>query len=160
MKLDLLDERKGHPKYNLTQYRLKCVEEIAPADGYELILVPTSTYQTGVALEQLAPPSGQATFLILSSNWEGVENIDRILPRQRYQLGYPDGGGTIRDGVYWTNLGAEVHLGLMDSQLSEKFDRVKTLFLKADMQPDLGESVLISIRRSAISNSLTGWWWR
>ena len=25
--LDLLDERKGHPKYNLTKYKLKCVEE-------------------------------------------------------------------------------------------------------------------------------------
>jgi 2-dehydropantoate 2-reductase len=42
--LDLLDERKGHPKYNKTKYALKCTEEISPTDGYELIIVPVNMH--------------------------------------------------------------------------------------------------------------------
>jgi 2-dehydropantoate 2-reductase len=44
LKLDLLDERKGHPKFNLSEYALKCVEQVSPTDGYELILVPVNLH--------------------------------------------------------------------------------------------------------------------
>jgi 2-dehydropantoate 2-reductase len=67
--LDLLDERKGHPKYNATKHTLKCVEEILPSDGYELIIVPTSMHQTEDVLKTLTPVSGNTVFLILSGNW-------------------------------------------------------------------------------------------
>jgi hypothetical protein len=51
---------------------------------------------------------------------DGLAAYDAILPRERYLLGYPDGGGTVKDGLYWTNLGAEVHLGLTRLTLSAK----------------------------------------
>lgn len=140
--LDILDERKGHPKYNITKYALKCVEEISPVDGYELIIVPTNMHQTEDVLKTLAPVSGQAVFLILSGNWEGTEFIDRLLPRERYLMGYADAGGTVRgDGVYWTNIGAEVHLGEVDGKLSEKLEKVKALFMHTDMKPDVQENI-------------------
>jgi 2-dehydropantoate 2-reductase len=140
--LDLLDERKGHPKYTVTTYALKCVEEISPADGYELIIVPTNVHQTGDVLKTLVPVSGQAVFLIFSGNWDGTEFIDRLLPRERYLMGYADAGGTIRDGVYWTNLGAEVHIGEVDGKPSAKLEKVKALFVQADMQPDVQENIV------------------
>jgi ketopantoate reductase len=140
--LDLLDERKGHRKYNVTKYELRCVEAISPSDNYELVIVPTNAHQVEGALRALVPVSGQATFLIFSGNWDGTEFIDRLLPRDRYLMGYPDGGGTIRDGVYWTNLGSEVHLGEVDGQPTEKLDKVKALFARADMQPDVQENIL------------------
>ena len=92
VKLDVLDERKGHPKNNLTTYALKCVGEISIGDGYELIVVPTNMHQIENALQELVPHAGWATFLILSGNWEGTECIDQILPRDRYLLGYSDAG--------------------------------------------------------------------
>lgn len=145
--LDLLDERKGHPKYNITKYAIKCVEEISPTDGYELIIVPTSMHQTEHALEQLVPVSGKAVFLILSGNWDGTECIDQLLPRERYLMGYADAGGTIRsDGIYWTNLGAEVHLGdvaaATDGKPSQNLEKVKALFVRADMKPDVQENIV------------------
>jgi 2-dehydropantoate 2-reductase len=143
VKLDVLDERKGHPKYNITKYDLKCVEEISPTDGYELIIVPTNFHQTEEVLKTLVPLSGQATFLIFSGNWEGTEFIDRLLPRERYLMGYADGGGTIRnDGVYWTNLGAEVHMGEVDGKSTAKLEKVKTLFVNAEMKPDVQENIV------------------
>jgi ketopantoate reductase len=129
--LDLLDERKGYPP-----------KSTSPADGFELIVVAVNGQQVEAALETLAPTSGEATFLIFSGNWDGLAAYDAILPRQRYLLGYPDGGGTIRDGVYWTNLGPEIHLGLLEGQSAEKMEQVIALFAHADIKPDLQENML------------------
>ena len=138
----MLDERKGHPKYNVTKYALKCVEQISSMDGYELIIVPVNMHQVESALLELKPVSGQAIFLILSGNWEGTECIDQILPQQRYLMGYADAGGTIRDGAYRTNLGAEIHIGEVDGKPTEKLEKVKALFVQADMKPDVQDNIV------------------
>jgi 2-dehydropantoate 2-reductase len=140
--LDLLDERKGYPPKAIYTYPIRCVDSISPSDGYELIIVPTNGQQVESAIKALAPVSGDATFLIFSGNWDGLAAYDAILPREHYLLGYPDGGGTIREGVYWANLGAEVHLGLLDGQSAERLEQVKGLFIRADMRPDMQENIL------------------
>ncbi|HVN53325.1 MAG TPA: 2-dehydropantoate 2-reductase N-terminal domain-containing protein [Anaerolineaceae bacterium] len=143
VKLDVLDERKGHAATQMTHYNLHCVEEVSPADGYELIILPVTANQLAEALRALIPCVGeQATFLTFTSNWTGAAEIDALLPRERYLMGYPDGGGTIRDGLVWANLGAEVHLGALEGQSAEKLAQVKALFEKADMHPDMQENIL------------------
>lgn len=142
MTLDLLDERKGHPPKSIQRYPIRCVDTISPADGYELIIVPTNGQQVAAALEALAPITGDATILTFSGNWEGLAAYDAVLPRERYLLGYPDGGGTVRNGVYWTNIGAEVHLGLLEGQSSARLEQVRALFIRADMRPDMQENML------------------
>jgi ketopantoate reductase len=57
-------------------------------------------------------------------------------------MGYADAGGTIRDGVYWVNLGAEIHLGEVDGKPTEKLEKVKALFERADMKPDVQENII------------------
>jgi ketopantoate reductase len=140
--LDLLDERKGYPPKSTPHYPIRCVDSLKSSDGYELIIVATNGYQVEDALRMLAPHSGSAIFLILSGNWDGTAAIDAILPRERYLLGYPDGGGTIRDGLYWTNLGPEIHLGLLDGQSAECLEQVKTVFARAHIQADVPEDIL------------------
>ena len=141
--LDILDERKGHIANNQTHYNLRCVEKVRPADGYELVIVPVNAHQLTDALRTLIPCVGNtATFLLLTSNWEGTAEIDALLPRQRYLLGYGDGGGTVRNGAYWSNLGSEIHLGVLEGQSSEKLAEVKALFEKADMKPDIQPNIL------------------
>lgn len=141
--LDLLDERKGHLTNNQAHYNLRCVEEVHPADGYELVIVPVNAHQLTEALQTLVPCFGKdTTFLIITSNWEGTAAIDGLLPHQRYLMGYADGGGTVRNGAYWTNLGAEIHLGAIEGQSREKLAQVKALFEKADMKPDVQPNIL------------------
>jgi 2-dehydropantoate 2-reductase len=142
VKLDILDERKGHKPDNLTQYAMHCVDSIKPEDNYELIILPVNANQLEDALKTLVPCSGSAIFLPMTSNWDGAGLLDAYLPRDRYLPGYADGGGTIRDGVYWTNLGAEIHLGEVNGEKSEKLMRVKTLFERADMKPDIQPNIL------------------
>jgi 2-dehydropantoate 2-reductase len=141
--LDLLDERKGHLANNQTHYNLRCVEAVRPEDGYELVIVPVNAQQLTDALRTLIPcVGGEAIFLLMTSNWEGTAEIDALLPRRRYLLGYADGGGTVRNGAYWTNLGAEIHLGTLEGQSTEKLEQVKALFEKADMKPDIQPNIL------------------
>jgi ketopantoate reductase len=140
--LDLLDERKGYPPKSVQHYHIRCIDSLSAADDYELIIIPTNGQQVEAALRELTPVSGDATFLTFSGNWDGLAVYDAILPRERYLLGYPDGGGTIRDGVYWTNLGAEVHLGLLEGQSAKRLEQVKALFIQAEMKPDLQENML------------------
>jgi ketopantoate reductase len=140
--LDLLDERKGYPPKSMQHYPIRCVDSISPSDNYELIIVPTNGQQVEAALRELAPVSGDATILTFSGNWNGIAAYDAILPRERYLLGYPDGGGTVRDGVYWANIGAEVHLGLLEGQSAKRLEPVKQLFIRANMKPDLQDNML------------------
>jgi ketopantoate reductase len=142
VRLDVLDERKGRPRSNLSTYSLTCVDEVSPADNYEFIIVPTGTHQVRDALRELAPKAPGALFLLLTGVWEGLEPIDQLLPRNRYVLGYADGGGTIRDGVYWTNLGAEIHIGTPDGGSPDCLRRVTELFRQAGMRPDIQDNVL------------------
>jgi ketopantoate reductase len=140
--LDLLDERKGYPPKSMQHYPIRCAEAISPADGYELIIVPTTAPQVESALKTLLLVSGNATFLIFSANWDGTAAYDALMPRDRYLLGYPDAGGTIRDGVYWTNIGPEVHLGLLEGQSAEKMEQVKATFARANLKADMQSNIL------------------
>ncbi len=142
VELDLLDEREGHPDDLVTTYRLSCIEDVSPDDAIELVIVPTNSYQAEAALRQLAPRCGDATFLVFAANWEGTGFIDRHLPHDRYLLGYPDGGGTQRDELYWTNLGPEVHLGKVEGGSDERLAAVSALFAGADMEPDVQDQIL------------------
>lgn len=58
--LDLPDERKGHERKYLAAYPLKCIEKVSRSDDYELIILPTNSYQTEEALQSLLPDSGRA----------------------------------------------------------------------------------------------------
>jgi 2-dehydropantoate 2-reductase len=104
--------------------------------------VPTNGHEVDEALSSIVPVAGEAIFLVLTSNWEGTDSIERALPRTRYLLGYADGGGTIRDGLYWTNLGAEIHLGMVDGGSARALRDVISLFTRADMKPDVQEDIL------------------
>lgn len=143
VKLDVLDERKGFEPNQLTQYALKCVETVEPADGFELVIVPVNVFQLEEALKTIVPCVGSQTlFLTMTSNWDGTAVMDRYLSRDRYLLGYADAGGTIRDGLYWTNLGPEVHLGIPEGQNAAKWEQVKALFEKTGMKPDIQKNML------------------
>jgi ketopantoate reductase len=140
--IDILDERKDHKKYNKTDYPVKCVEEISQCDNYELVIVATNYYQTQSAIRQLYPMSPDSFYLIMAANWEGAEFIEEVIPRKQYLLAYPDAGGVVKDGVYWTNIGAELHIEGPGEGNKENFDRVAALFGKADIKPDIQDSML------------------
>jgi 2-dehydropantoate 2-reductase len=97
--VDVFDRRKGRRRYFRGRYRLDATESVSPADGYELVVVPTRHYQLEEALAQLVPAAGPADFLLLTQNWRGTAAVDAVLPRDRYVYGDAKAGGTFAAGT-------------------------------------------------------------
>jgi Ketopantoate reductase len=142
VQIDILDERKGHLKKNKTIYYPECIDSLSPENDFELVILPTNSYQTETALRTIMPLTPKAFYLIMAANWESTGFIDRLIPRDRYLMGYADGGGTIQNGAYWTNLGAEIHLGAVDASQNPNLEKVAALLRRADMKPDIPQNIV------------------
>jgi ketopantoate reductase len=140
--LDVIDERKGHKRHNILEYTIKCTETIMPSDGYELIMLPIHFHQVEEALQMLVPLSGEAIFLDFGSNWDGTEGIEKHIPRERFLLGFPYGGGTIQNGTYMTYLGPKIYLGTADGKHTQILERVSSLFINAGLKTDIPDNIL------------------
>ncbi len=141
--LDVLDGRKNHKKENVVKYDLKCVETITASDHYELIIVSVNFNKIDAVLDQLVPMSGDAIFLIFGANWFGVEAIEKRIPKERYLMGFPRGGGTRQDGTYYSvSLESNVFLGEADGSRTEKLQGVELLFAQADIHADISDNIL------------------
>ena len=144
--LDLLEGRKGHKKKNVVKYNLICVETISASDPYDLIIVSVNFNQIDAVLDQLVPLSGDALFLIVGANWFGADPIEKHLPRERYLLGFPRGGGTRQDGMHYSvAMDSIVYLGEADGGRTEKLQRVAAYFAQADFHADIPENILHTI---------------
>jgi ketopantoate reductase len=140
--IDILDERKGYKKYNKTEYPIKITDDLENGPQYDLIIVPTNWYQTEAALRSIIPYCKNSFFYILTSNWTGTGIFDQILTNNQYILGYPDGGGTVRDGVYWTNIGPEIHIAAPSGENIQGFNLINELFEKANIKLDIQDNML------------------
>jgi len=140
--LDILDERKGFKKYNRTNYRITLIDN--PDNGilYDLVIVPANWYQTESILKTIVPACNNAFFYILTSNWNGTGLFDNILDKSQYILGYPDGGGTIKESVYWTNIGSEIHIAAPTPENQEGFELIREIFRKASIKLDIQKNML------------------
>ena len=142
VKIDILDERKGFKKYNQTTYSIEISENINSSNDFDLVIVPTNWYQTESALKGLFPKCPKSFYYILTSNWTGTEMFDRVLPKNQYILGYPDGGGTIKSNVYWTNIGPGIHIAKPDHENQNGFNLIKEAFSQAKIKMDVQENML------------------
>jgi ketopantoate reductase len=94
-------------------------------------------------LDQLVPLAGDAIFLIFGANWFGVESIEKRLPGERYLLGFPRGGGTKQDDThYLVAFDSGVFLGEADGRLTEKLQRITSLFVQAGFHADIPNNIL------------------
>ena len=142
LNLDVLDLRKGYPQTQQTTYLARVVEEVSPADGYELVIVPTQGYQLAGAVRQFRNDAPAATFLLFAANWEGPQEIDQLLPRSRYLWGYAAAnGGRVNDMLY-VNMRDDYHFGKFEGCSQEKLEAVIRLFGRAGLRADLKQNII------------------
>jgi 2-dehydropantoate 2-reductase len=140
--MDVLDERKGYQKHNQTKYQLKTTEKLDSSSDFDLVIVPTNWIQTQDALKEVAPKCPNAFFFILTSNWVGTDPFDSVLRKDQYILGYPDGGGTLKNGAYWVDIGPEIHIAASTPENQKGFDAIKSVFNQANIKLDIQENML------------------
>jgi 2-dehydropantoate 2-reductase len=140
--MDVLDNRKGYKKQFIGRYKLKVTETLLATDGYELVIVPTKPYQLVEALKQIVPQAGNADYLLLTQNWNGVAEIDAILPQSRYLYGDAKAGGAFQDGVLISALFNSLDLGQVDGGKGPVLKKTAALFESIGIKPVLQDNIL------------------
>ena len=141
--LDVLDLRPGRPKHALATYAPKAVEQICRSDGFDLVIVATKHYQAVEALRQYLPDAGDATILLFTANWDGTEEIDRILPRSSALWGYAkSSGGVDAKGVHVVTVDPAVRLGMLEGSDPARFKAVAAMFHQAGFVLDVKPNII------------------
>jgi 2-dehydropantoate 2-reductase len=141
--LDLLDLRPGHAKHARVTYTPKTLEQISPSDGFDLVMVATKHYQAAQAIRQYLPGAPSATFLLFTANWDGTDEIDRILPRSSLVWGYAKAtGGVDAQGTLIATVDPAVRLGMLEGSDPEKLKSVEELFHRAGFRIDLKPNII------------------
>jgi 2-dehydropantoate 2-reductase len=141
MDIDMYDTRKGHRRDFIGRYAIRLTETLQPADGYELVVVPTKHYKLIETLKQIVPLGGNADYLLLTQNWEGTQEIDAILTSSRYVYGDAKAGGAFQDSVLIATI-ASIDIGQVDGRHDNCLNNVIALCRSADIPTTIHENIL------------------
>ena len=141
--LDILDLRPGHPRHARAAYAPKTVERINCSDGFELVIVATKHYQAIQAIQQYLPDVPRATILLFTANWDGTEDMDRVLARSSALWGYAKAtGGLDARGIFVATLDPVVRLGMLKGSDPHRFKAVAELFQGAGFTLDVKPNII------------------
>ena len=138
----LLDGRHKNSKDADVRYQLKVVEQLSPADDYELFIVSVRHYQLESVLPLLKQSVGQADILFFNGNWAGFDFIDPYLPRAKYLWGYPVAGGGYNPHGLDAAILEDVRLGEVDGQRTPRLQRITEMFQQAEFKVDIQDNML------------------
>jgi 2-dehydropantoate 2-reductase len=140
-KIDMYDVRRGHKRNFIGHYPIRVTETVTPADGYELIIVPTKHYHLLETLEKLVPQTGNADYWLLTQNWDGTDSIDAILSPSRYVYGDAKAGGKF-DGQTLIGTLASVDIGQVGGRHDVCLDKIIALCRSAQVEVTFQENIL------------------
>jgi len=134
--IDLLDRREGHPDTQVVTYQPKVVEDVSPADGFDLVMAPTKHTQIAASVCEMNERLPEARFLVFCAGWYAPQVIDEILPRARYAWGYASStGGPAPDRLVF-NMAAVFRFGPIEGAYPPWADDVVDMFARAGVTPD------------------------
>jgi 2-dehydropantoate 2-reductase len=139
--VDMLENRKGKKNF-IGKYNIKVTETLGPSDEYELVIVPTKPYQVLDVLKQIVPLTGNADYLLLTQNWNGIAEIDAVLPQTRYIYGDAHAGGVFKDGLLIGVIMNDIVLGQVNGKQDAILKKFVALFEGIQMNVALPENIL------------------
>lgn len=134
-----------------TTTRVSVVEQLAPADNYDVVLVTVRFYQLSSILPTLAANRQVPTLLFLLSNPAGMRQFEQLDP-QRVVPGFPAVGG-VREGdvVRYTTLRQmPTMLGEADGRVTPRLRQLAALFKQAGFTVDLSPDMQTWLKTHAI----------
>lgn len=142
-KLKSLGSKHHYDKEKLTTYHPKLIAELTSHNDFELVIVATKHTQLISTLKDIYPNLKQTKFLIFCANWDGLEAIDMVIPREQYLLGYPaSSGGYEENGKMVVNIRYDYRIGDIDGAHEELLKTIIILFASADFVPDIKSNIL------------------
>lgn len=134
-----------------TTTRVSIVEQLAPADTYDVIIVTVRLHQLSSILPILAANHQVPTWLFLLSNPAGMRQFEQLDP-QRVVSGFPAVGG-IREGDvvrYITPRQVPTMLGEADGRVTPRLRQLAALFKQAGFIVKLSPDMIVWLKTHAI----------
>lgn len=138
---DIIDERKDK-KHQKTEgsYTYHCTAKAD--DSYDLIMVPVKTIQLMEVLRMIVSQAPSAKYLLFTLDWHFSDEIERLLKKDQYVMGYAGGGGTFKGELLWANVGADIMLGAVHKEQQALLESVVSLFKSCDIIPEVQKNPL------------------
>jgi ketopantoate reductase len=141
--MDIQDMRSGKQENYTAIYKPKVVDEVAPGDGYDLVMVATNHLQGPDAVREYKDKVPGADFLMFCGNWEGPGVIDELIPRSRYVWGYSVFSGAMgSDGVMYANIQKTYRIGALDGSPDGLLEKIESEFARARISPVIKEDII------------------
>lgn len=142
VEIDILDSRKNHKGKFIRKYSIKTTESLKKTDNYDLVIVPTKPYQLEEALRQLADKLSRTDYLLLTQNWYGTENIDRIIPQTNYIFGDAKAGGTYQANKLVCAVFPSIDIGHVSGQNTKCLEKTSEVFINIGIIPTIQKNIL------------------
>ena len=139
--IDMMDRRKGHKKWLKDIYHITVAETITSKNDYDVVIIPVKHYILEDTLKQLVPAIPNAGYILLTQNWNGISEIDPILPRDKYIFGDVKAGGTFHENKLIGTIYA-IDIGSIDNVETEILKKAQTLFISADLKTTIQNNIL------------------
>lgn len=138
---DILDERMDKKHQNTSgTYIYNCVDEAD--DSYDLIIVPVKFFQLTEVLHTLINQAPNAHYLLFTLDWDSISEIDSILVKDQYIMGYAGGGGTFKSDLLWANVGNDIMLGAVHPEQHALLDNISELFKSCGIIAEIANNPL------------------
>ncbi len=143
IEIDMLDNRRGHKKWFKGIYRPEMTESTkTDGDPYGIVIIPTKPYQLINTLKNLVPATGNADYLLLTQNWEGTSEIDRIIDRNKYIFGDAKAGGAFKGDKLIAVIYNSIDIGQVQGLDNDCLKSITALFKSADLKPVIQKNIL------------------
>jgi ketopantoate reductase len=94
-------------------------------------------------MQQYLPGAPRAIFLLFTANWDGTEEIDRLLPRSSILWGYAEAtGGVEAQGILIATVNPRCASECLEGSDPGKFKAVTELFQGAGFTLDMKPSII------------------
>jgi 2-dehydropantoate 2-reductase len=141
LQIDMMDKRKGHKKYFNGIYKIKATEVIDTTDSYDIVIVPVKHYSLEQTLKQIVPLTPNAGYVLLTHNWKGTSEIDKIIEKDAYIYGDVQAGGSFQSKKLIATIYA-IHLGSIENKQNKCLKKAELLFKSADIKTTLQDNIL------------------
>ena len=129
-----------------TTLAINVVEGLLPGEAYDLVVVMMGKHQVGGVLPALAANGATPDVLFMGNNAAGPGEMVAALGPERVLLGFPQAGGTIKEGVvyYAANIGrarAQAVIGELDGSTTPRLQTIAAAFELAGFETSISPNI-------------------
>lgn len=139
IRYNILDQRLKN-KDSLGEYIYNCVDSIDRE--YEFALVVGSEKEIFESVEKIEKLSKNINYLLLGTNWSGVENIEKIIDKNRYILGDLNSRGLFKGNLVWGNLENYISMGKTCIEQEKLLNDIEKSLRKSYILAEIKENIV------------------